>query len=96
MSQREKMLDLANELRRLSSMQLSNKVEMELWYKAANELKTKIESDPDWKEMIPHFFWHYISDADIRMKDPQYSEMQLKIWNKIITDLEEGKTPATE
>ena len=42
----------------------------------------------------PHFVWHYLSDADIRMKEPEYAEMQNRRINELIDYLNRGVMPS--
>ena len=32
----------------------------------------------DYVDDIPHEFWHFVADADIRFKDPSYGENQIR------------------
>jgi hypothetical protein len=93
MTQKEKMIALAAELRRLSNLKTLNKEELNSWYAAANDLRKKIEDDKELQAVIPHFFWHYISDADIRLKDSRYEEMQSEKLLQMIHALEKGEIP---
>ena len=42
------------------------------WYDQAQS----ILEDHELLRGAPHFLWHYLADADIRMKDEVYAEMQ--------------------
>ena len=38
---------------------------------------------------LPHVVWHFLSDADIRFKDEQYREMQVRQLDEAITAWEQ-------
>ncbi len=44
----------------------------------------------------PHFLWHYLSDADIRMKDEEYAEMQNRRIDLVLQHLKQGVMPSDE
>jgi hypothetical protein len=52
----------------------SSKFELKDWYDQAQQFKDDHIIYPN--KGVPHFLWHYLSDADIRMKDEKYAEMQ--------------------
>jgi hypothetical protein len=33
---------------------------------------------------VPHLVWHFLSDADIRFKDPAYAQLQLTRINEVL------------
>jgi hypothetical protein len=44
----------------------------------------------------PHFLWHYLSDADIRIKSEEYAEMQNQRIKLVLEYLERGEMPSDE
>ena len=53
----------------------SSKEELKKWYDDAQKLiDEKIKA---LNNHMPHFLWHYLSDADIRMKDEKYAEFRM-------------------
>lgn len=43
---------------------------------------------------LPEEVWHYLHDADLRIKDPDYKQTQDQTMDEIIADLERGIVPA--
>jgi hypothetical protein len=52
--------------------------------------------DGDMMTNAPHFLWHYFSDADIRMKEPDYAEIQNERVNNLIKYLNRGVSPSDD
>jgi hypothetical protein len=46
------------------------------WHEQAKEVKALMRLD-NGDIQVPHAFWHYLDDADIRMKDQRYAEAQI-------------------
>ena len=42
---------------------------------------------------LPEEVWHYLHDADLRIKDPDYKRTQDQTMDEIIADLERGIVP---
>lgn len=45
------------------------------WQRKAGMVKLLMELDTGDLQ-VPHVLWHYLEDADVRMKDPRYAESQ--------------------
>lgn len=60
----------------LLEMEPTSKSEMMDWYDRAKKVKSLMELD-NGSLQVPHAFWHYLDDADIRMKDQRYAEAQI-------------------
>lgn len=45
---------------------------------------------------VPHFLWHYLSDADIRFKDGDYAEMQNGRMKVLLQHLRNGSMPSDD
>lgn len=43
---------------------------------------------------IDHFYWHFMSDVDIRIKEPAYAQIQREGVEALIQDLNAGKSEA--
>jgi hypothetical protein len=63
-----------------------------LWYRKAENLKAMM-ADLNLTDSMPHFLWHYFSDADIRVKDDVYRSMQLKRIAILVRSLVDGTVP---
>lgn len=82
---------LAEELTRLVEFVPATKDELEQWYDQAQKLQ-----EGQLLRGAPHFLYHYLSDADIRMKDEVYSEMQNSMINSLLQRLRHGAMPTDE
>lgn len=51
-------------------------IELIDWHEQAREVKALMGLD-NGDIQVPHAFWHYLDDADIRMKDQSYAEAQI-------------------
>ncbi len=82
---------LAKELRQLTQQEPKLKSELKAWHETAQEFRKKLTSIN--QDILPHFVWHYLDDADIRLKDPAYKADQNKRMQAIISALERGEVP---
>jgi len=46
------------------------------WYERTKKVRALIQEDTG-ELKVPHALWHYLDDADIRMKDHRYAESQI-------------------
>lgn len=46
--------------------------------------------------VVPHFVWHFLSDADIRFREPDYARQQLAQLMEIVVVLERGQVPVLD
>lgn len=77
----------------LMNFSIENKRDLDLWYGEANEVRRKIISNPELSDAIPHIVWHYLSDADTRLKDAEYAKVQNDSMIKIIYAFRHGRVP---
>lgn len=77
----------------LSNLHVQSKGELEEWYSQAQELWEKIKSNSDISNVMPHVVWHYLSDADIRLKDKRYADLQCEEIEAVIKVLKRGQVP---
>ena len=70
---------------------VSNQAQLDEWYAAARRLKEWISAHPELSDAVPHFVWHFLSDADIRLKDPLYAADQTRQVMDIVHALERGE-----
>lgn len=82
---------LAKELVRLIEFVPRTKAELSDWYEQARLLQAG-----DLLKGAPHFVWHYLADADIRMKDDVYAEMQNRRIKTVLDYLNKGVMPSDE
>jgi hypothetical protein len=83
---------LAGALSELIKFVPTTKEELTLWYDAAQA----IMNDREMMVNAPHFLYHYFHDADIRMKDSKYAEMQNARVNDLLDYLRRGVMPADD
>lgn len=84
---------LGQKLRRLFDRPVENAADLTEWYELAHELRMHISANGELSNAVPHFVWHFLSDADIRFKEPKYDAMQREYMSEIITILERGQVP---
>ena len=88
-SRAEQIKQLGEALAALCEFVPSSKYELNQWYDQAQHL-----IDGPLKVIgVPHFLWHYLSDADIRMKDDEYAEMQNDRVKTLLQHLRSGTMP---
>jgi hypothetical protein len=81
----------AEEFANLVKFVPANKNELGEWYGRAERLqREKLFGH------VPHFVRHYVSDADIRMKDEAYAEMQDARIKNFLSFLKNGVMPTDD
>jgi hypothetical protein len=66
------------------------------WYEKAREIQAEITRPGGLAPSFLHFIWHFLADADIRLKDSAYAELQNKRIKVFIKCLLEGKIPSDD
>jgi len=61
----------------------TSKSEMIDWYDKAKKVKSLMELDRGDLQ-VPHALWHYLEDADIRLKDQRYAESQVLMVKEVL------------
>ena len=82
---------LAEELSHLVEFKPASKDELNEWYDQAQPLQ-----ESGLLVNAPHFVWHYLSDADIRMKDEVYADLQNRRIDLVLQALKRGVMPSDE
>ena len=81
-------------LRGLAETTPEHRSELPAWYERAREFQALLRSESGaLSDAIPHLVWHYLADADIRVRDLAYRSDQQATILDIITALEAGRTP---
>ncbi len=70
-------VDIVRALSALMASEPRHRSELDAWIRNASQARALMEQD-DGTLMVPHVVWHYIDDADIRLKDRHYAEAQLQ------------------
>ncbi|WP_338863785.1 hypothetical protein [Myxococcus stipitatus] len=69
--------EVLRELRSLLTRDPRTKPDLKAWTSDANSLTRRIRSFPAViSNLVDEVAWHYLADADIRVKDSEYAEMQ--------------------
>jgi len=63
-------------LRRLLESEPASVEQVSSWYQRAEFIKNVLRSS-SYEIGVPHVIWHYLDDADIRIRDPRYAEAQV-------------------
>lgn len=82
--------DLASDLRSLAGRVVRNRDDLKEWYAQAKNVQDKLMGDASVTMGMADFVWHYLSDADIRLKDPCYEQDQNARMAEVIAELESG------
>jgi hypothetical protein len=60
------------------------------WYLQAKGLVEFLRRDDETANLVPGFLWHWLSDAEIRLKHDWYAEQHAETMAKFIEALEKG------
>ena len=67
---------LADELEALAESEPVDRAQLSLWHERAHALGDQIRANVDLCNKTPEIVWHYLSDADIRLKEVLYAQAQ--------------------
>ncbi|MCR6497138.1 hypothetical protein LJB71_13490 [Thermomonas sp. S9] len=90
----EKIRLLATLLAPLATFQPANKAELKRWNSMAFRVEQELLKQGGLASDIPHFLWHYLADADVRMKSKPYRELQQAQMEILCSRLHEGVMPS--
>jgi hypothetical protein len=93
MSDVAQLREIATELRRLLLSSPTSKDALAAWYEDSRRFSDRLDADFPGVD-LPEEVWHFLHDADLRVKDPQHKQMQDQMIKEIIADLENGVVPA--
>lgn len=83
----QQLRDVAAQLRELQRTSPASAADVAAWETAAREFSKRL------RVPLPAQVMHYLHDADLRAKDPDYRLAQDEMLNGIISDLERGSVP---
>ena len=92
MSELVKLKQLATRLRELQRFSPTTNDGLEAWYAEAHRFSEELRSNYSGVG-VPAQVWHYLHDADIRVKEPEYRLAQDDMLTDIIVSLERGEVP---
>ncbi|GAA5214790.1 hypothetical protein ACFSJ3_05700 [Corallincola platygyrae] len=59
----------------LLETEVKSKADLKDWYELAQSVEQLASAS---SIELPHLVWHYLSDADIRLKEPDYGKDQIE------------------
>jgi hypothetical protein len=80
-------------LRRLAESTPTNSDQLSQWYERSREFQAFLKAHPAICNAMPHFVHHYLADADIRAREPEYRADQQDQILGIISEFEAGRIP---
>ena len=80
-------------LRRLAESTPTNSDQLPEWYNRSREFQAFLKAHPAVCDVMPHFVHHYLADADIRAREPEYRAEQQGQILEIISEFEAGRIP---
>jgi hypothetical protein len=89
MADLEQLKDIATQLRELQRTSPIDMASLADWDTSARKFSSSLDVQ------LPPQVMHYLHDADIRIKDPEYRASQNEMISGIIADLESGIVPAS-
>jgi len=76
---------LIGALQALAARPLTNRKELAAWRLEADRLEESFT--PEQAEEVPAFVWHYLGDADIRLRNPGYCADQERQLQRTLQEL---------
>lgn len=90
----EHLAEIAERLRQLQASSPATGAGLDLWYRQSQAFASWLSRGPS--VALPAQLWHYLHDADIRVKEPEYRVAQEAMITDIISCLERGNIPASD
>jgi hypothetical protein len=75
---------LISALQTLAAKPVTNRKQLAEWRKEADRFEESLT--PEQADAVPHFVWHYLADADIRLRNAEYRADQER---RLLVALEE-------
>ena len=79
---------LLNALQTLAARPLTNRKELAEWRREADRLEESLT--PEQVDSVPDFVWHYLADADIRLRNSGYRADQERRLQRVFRELRPG------
>lgn len=89
MADLQQLREVAAQLRELQRTSPTNGSEIRAWDASARRFSETLRIP------LPSQAMHYLHDADVRIKEPEYGEFQDEMLSRIISELESGILPAS-
>jgi hypothetical protein len=84
---------LAQDLHRLMKMRVADRHDLHEWYQAARIVQARLAVSGSTLPHLPETVWHYLIDADTRLKDPRYAKMQTERMQLLLEQMDRGILP---
>lgn len=84
----DRLLKVIAELRRFAAWAPDTKEDFARWHDEAQRVHEHVHALSTLGVEVDEHYWHYMSDADIRARDPRYKEIQQKGFLALIDSLE--------
>lgn len=76
-------VEIISGIRELLNSEPATKEGIKTWSESAEKVTLLMQMDHG-NLGVPHEFWHYIHDVDIRVKDEEYRRIQVELINGIL------------
>jgi hypothetical protein len=76
---------LITALQALAAQPLTNRKQLAAWRLEADRLEKSFT--PEQADTVPHFVWHYLADADIRLRNSGFRADQERRLERVLRDL---------
>ncbi len=76
---------LITALQSLAARPVTNRKELEAWRVEAGRIEESFT--PEQADAVPHFVWHYLADADIRLRNAGYRADQERRLQQVLSEL---------
>jgi len=76
---------LISALQAIAALPLTNRKELAAWRLEADRLEESLTAEQ--ADTVPDFVWHYLADADIRLRNPSYRADQERRLQQVFRDL---------
>jgi hypothetical protein len=76
--------DLLDAVRGVLAAELSGELSGKTLVDRCTEVAEDLRREYAGEASVPHDVWHYLHDADIRIRDPNYAEAQLALLKSLI------------
>jgi hypothetical protein len=85
--------EVAVALEELLAFKPASKPELPRWYELARTLEKKLTESGGLSSEVPSLLWNYLADADVRLKDSVYGDLQNRQVRLLIRYLKRGEMP---
>jgi hypothetical protein len=76
---------LINALQTLAARPLTNRKQLAAWRVEADRFEESLT--PEQADSVPHFVWHYLADADIRLRNAEFRADQERRLQQVFREL---------